>query len=243
MVKNVVIPLLVLTPFMVNIKMTTKEDYRPSLTTTLKENGHYKLESVDATSFGNEFRVYHYDDMVIDEISDNAFSGTNFEILGLTNSVTSINDSVFTNAPNIKTINFTGSKEEFEALNLETQFTNVYYYAIDEGFINYWVKNIRPTAESDICLISRDTYNEVSLLYKNLSDNDLEIVNQYEDLANATIRSSMKELNRLFGTPTPTQKNEEWNQTGAITLIIVIAVIGMTSITIFFLLKTKKFIE
>ena len=65
----------------------------------------------------------------------------------------------------------------------------------------------------------------------------------YTDLAGSTIKDSMKELNRHFATPDGAKKSEEWNQTGAIILIIIIAVIGMTSITVFFLLKTKQIID
>ena len=220
----------------------SQDDYKNALSTVQKENGNYKVTAVDDSSLNEEFRIYHYEDLVIDEIDDGAFNNTTFTTLGLTNSVTTIHDAAFDNT-SITIINFTGSKQEFDSLGLTHQFTHVYYYAIDEGFINYWNLYIRPEENSDICEITKETFFEVSALYKSLSDDDLTIVNAYEDKGGAKIKDSMKELNRRFASATPTQSKEEWNQRGAITLIIVIAVIGMTSITIFFLLKTKKIIQ
>ena len=242
MVKALFLPFLLLSGFFALSDAPTKEDYKNALTTTQKENGNYKLTAVDDSSFASEFRIYHYDDLVIDEIDDSAFSSTTFTTLGLTNSVKIVSDAAF-NGTSINIINFTGSEEEFVALGLTHQFTHIYYYAIDEGFINFWNTYIRPEANSDICEISKETFYKVSALYKSLSDDDLNVVNATTDKGGAKIKDSMKELNRRFANATPTQPKEEWNQRGAITLIIVIAVIGMTSITIFFLLKTKKIIQ
>lgn len=240
MVKLLFLPLLSLA-FALSPKQANESvNYRDYLNTSLNERGNYTLDSINSFS-GNEFRIYHYDDLLIDEISDNAFSGTSFSSLVLTNSVTHINQAAFENASNIKTVSFTGSKEEFDSLGIS--FSKITYYAVDEGFINYWNKNIRPESTSNICSISQDTFNHVNDLYKNLSDEDLKAVNNYVDLANVKISESMKELIRVFATPEPAKKNDEWNQTGAIILIIFIAVIGMTSITIFYLLKTKNIIH
>ena len=242
MVKALFVPLLLVSGFFALSTAPTKDEYKNALTTAQKENGNYKLTAVDDSSFDGEFRIYHYDDLLIDEVDDSAFAGTTFTTLGLTNSVKTISDAAFSGT-NINVVNFTGSEEEFVALGLTHQFTHVYYYAIDEGFINFWDLYIRPESSSDICEISKETFYKVSALYKSLSDNDLNVVNATTDKGGAKIKDSMKELNRRFASATPTQPKEEWNQRGAITLIIVVAVIGMTSITIFFLLKTKKIIQ
>jgi len=240
MVKLLLFPLLFMTFGLAPKAAKETVDYKDYLNTSLNERGNYTLESIDAFS-GSEFRIYHYDDLLIDEISDSAFADTTFSTLVLTNSVKHINQTAINSAENIKTFSFTGSKDEFDALGIS--FSNVNYYAVDEGFINFWNKNVRPVATSNICSISQDTFNYVNDLYKNLSNEDLEVVNNHKDLADIKISESMKELVRVFSEPEPAKKNDEWNQTGAITLIIFIAVLGMTSITIFYLLKTKNIIH
>lgn len=217
------------------------DTYKSYLNVTENERGNNTLASIK-TFEGSEFRVYHYDDLVIDEIDDDAFLGTAFTSLMLTNSVTHITDTVFENSK-VKYLYFTGSEEEFSSLNLTYEFTFVKYYSDDEGFINYWNKEIRPTKETNICDISKAKFNEVYSLYKGLDTEDLKVVDNYVDLDGAKIVDSMKQLVNLFAETHPSQKNDEWNQTGAITLIIFIAVLGMTSITIFFLLKTKHLID
>jgi hypothetical protein len=124
-----------------------------------------------------------------------------------------------------------------------TEDNGISYYSCDEGFINYWNENIRPNENSNICDITQSTFSEVYSLYKSLSNEDLETVDSYVDLADAKISDSMKELISVFTKTPNAPKNTEWNQTGAITLIMIIAVIGMTSITVFFLLKTKNIIK
>ncbi len=224
---------------------TTKDEYRDALKVTEKEGGTFRLDSINSNGLGDELRIYHYDNMVIDEIADNAFSGTSFTSLALTNSVKTVGTNAFNGVTSLTTMYFTGSEEEYRALNINYEFSerNIHYYAIDEGFINYWKKEIRPAEESNICDITRSQYEYVRELYLNLIPTDKEIVDAYEDAAGVSIKDSIKELNRHFGEPSGSKETEEWNQTGAITLIIIIAVIGMTSITVFFLLKTKQIIE
>ena len=244
MVKIAALPLLILSSiFGLRNAPITKDDYRAALNCTLKENGNYKLESIDATGLGSEMRIYYYEDMVIDEIADDAFSGTSFTTVAISNCVTNINTNAFRGQDTITTCYFTGSEDEFDSLYPDYTFESIWYYAIDEGFINYWNKEVRPTAESNICEITNDKYEYVRGLYTSLSAEDKTTVDAYEDLAGSSIKDSIKELNLHFANPDGPKKSEEWNQTGAITLILIIAVIGMTSITIFYLLKTKKIID
>ena len=218
-------------------------DFKAHLISEQNERGNYTLTGVKDSFTQTELRIYHYDDLLIDEINDSAFSGTTFTSLMLSNSVTHITDTVFDNAANIKKMYFTGSEAEYTLLGLSHSFTNVSYYSKDEGFINFWNKEIRPEKETNICDITKDTFNRLYSLYKNLDDNDLKTVDAYVDLGNAKISDSMKQLIKLFSDSKQSQQKEEWNQTGAITLIIFVAVLGMTSITIFFLLKTKHIID
>ena len=243
MVKSLLLSLLfpVLPLFSTAPKM--QFDYKSCLEVELNERGNYTLTGIKGFS-GSEFRLYRYEDQLIDEVSNDAFLNTNFSSLVLTNAVKYIDELAFENAPSINRLKYTGSELEFQALELTSEFQNgISYYSCDEGFINYWNENIRPNENSNICDITQATFSEVYSLYKSLSNEDLEIVDSYVDLANAKISDSMKELISVFTKTPNAPKNTEWNQTGAITLIMIIAVIGMTSITVFFLLKTKNIIK
>ena len=219
------------------------ETFREHLHTVENSRGNNTLVSVDSYSENGEFRIYHYDNLVIDEVDDNAFHGTNFKTLVLTNSVKYISDSAFENAENIKNLFFTGSEEEFKALNLTHSFDAVKFYYADEGFMNFWSEVVRPNKDANICDISINQYEFVYNLYISLNNTDKSVVDSSIDLAGSKISDSMKELINKFHVEPNNQNSDEWNQTGAITLIIFIAVLGMTFISIFYLFKTKHIIE
>lgn len=208
------------------------------------ERDNYTLMGINGFE-GSEFRIYHYKDYVIDEINDNAFVNQNFDTLVLSNSVKKVSNNAFLNASSINELKYTGNSDEFSALEISFEFPNGYsLYSVDEGFINYWDENIRTSASTNICNdIDYHTFQEVYGLYLNLSEEDRIVVDSYEDAAGAKIKDSMIELKNHFNQIPKSNQTEEWNQTAAITLITVIALIGMTSITIFFLLKTKNIIE
>ncbi len=237
------LPLLFLSSLALTPYRAASDDFKTKLVTNDNVRGKQTLISVDTEGVGDSFRIYHYDDLLIDEIDNTAFNGVSFTTLGLTNSVKYINDAVFNNAPSIRYLEFTGSEEEYNQLGLTIEFTKVSFYSFDEGFINYWNENVRPNKDSNICSISSAQYKYVIGLYKNLNEDDLAVVDSYVDKADAKISDSIKELIKHFGESQSAQKNDEWNQTSAITFIIVVAMFGMTSITIFFLLKTRKIID
>ena len=244
MVKIALLPLLFLTSlFGLSANRVSKEDYKSYLNVSLNERNNYTLNYVSTLLEDSEIRIYRYDDMLIDEIAANAFEGTSYTSVAISNCVKIIHADAFAGQSTLTTCYFTGSEEEWDSLYPNYAFQHVFYYAIDEGFINYWNKEVRPTENTNICEISTQTYQYVRELYIGLSAEDKAVVDAYTDLAGSTIKDSMKELNRHFATPDGAKKSEEWNQTGAIILIIIIAVIGMTSITVFFLLKTKQIID
>ena len=234
-------PLFLLAPLMLG---GPHETYRSYLNTEDKGDGTYRVTSVkDEYKGSNDIRIYRFDEQPIDEISDAAFVDTTFTSIVLSKDITHISDNVFTNAPNIQNIYYTGSLAEFSALNLSFDTSHVIPYSVDEGFINHWNDVIRPTSDINICNdVSRETYKYTLSLYNNLTKSDLDIVNAYVDKAGAKIGDSMKELIKHYQESGSQKKNDQWNQTGAITLIIIVAVIGITSIAIFFLLKTKNII-
>lgn len=220
-----------------------RPDYKSFLNYEVNERGNYTVTGVKASYLdSNEIRIYSYSDQIVDEIADDAFVGTSFSSIVISKEISHINNAVFTNAPSIFYIEYTGSIEQFRELNLSFDESHVYAYSVDEGFINYWNEVIRPDENINICNITNATFSYTYGLYISLIQSDLEIVNSYEDKAGAKIGDSMKELISIFAPDNSQKKTDEWNQSGAITLIIVIAVIGMTSITVFFLLKTKNLI-
>lgn len=207
------------------------------------ERGNYTLTGVTANHLSDAtLRVYYEKDRIIDEISDDAFSAcTNLASLMISKSVTYITDSVFIDS--IVEVNYTGSEEEFDLLSLNKEFTTLNYYACDEGFVNYWNIEVRPQAEISICDMSKSDFQALYALYSNLTLSDRKQVDATLDLANEKIGDSMAVLINQFKEPQQSNKKTEWKQSGAITFIIIVAVIGMTSISVFFLLKTKQIIS
>ena len=243
MVKLGLLPLVLLAvPFLANEDV--RPDYRSFINTGVNERGSYTVTSVkDDYLASSNIRIYRFDENPIDEIADTAFVGTTFDSVVISKDITHINNAVFENATNIVNIYYTGSLEEFALLNLNFDVNHVYPYSVDEGFINYWNSNIRTNKDINICNITRDQYNQTMTLYNDLIKTDVDVVNNYVDAAGYKISDSIKELIRVFSDIPSPKKKDEWNQTGAITLIIVIAVIGTTAITIFYLLKTKNYIS
>lgn len=215
----------------VNDSFITVVNERNNLTITgIKEGQRDKIE----------YRIYNNESGLIDAISDDAFIDCpNIESLMLSYTVKYIE----TNALNgIENVFYTGSEEEYNSLNL-TYAGNVTFYAYDEGFINYWIRNIRVEENTSICDMSKEQFNELYSLYKNLKTSDKKIVDQYVDIAGEKIGDSMKELIDMFVKKNPSRSKDEFSQGNAIGVIIVIALIGMTSICIFYLLKTKDVIS
>ena len=233
--------LFLLLPFMA---IDPHNGYRSYLRSENKGDGLYRVTSIKEEYKGySDIRIYRFDDNPIDEIGENAFAGTTFNSIVLSRDITIIPDAAFTNAPNIEKIYYTGNLDDFAALNLSFDINNVVPYSVDEGFIYYWNTVVRTSASTNICNdVSRATYQSTLSMYNNLTKADLDVVNSYVDIAGAKIGDSMKELIKHYQESGSQKKNDEWNQTGAITLIIVIAIIGTTSIAIFFLLKTKNII-
>ena len=241
MVKALLFPLLTLlaTPF--SLFSAERPDYKSFLNTETNERGKETVVGVANYISKGQVRVYSFNNTV-DEIAPNAFTGTGVTEIVLSKDITYVTNESLNDISNIY---YTGSLEEFQALNLSFDTSHVTPYSVDEGFINYWNTYIRPNAEINICNdVSKETFGYVYGLYKDLIQSDLVEVDKYVDIAGAKIGDSMKELIRLYASDQGSQKKkDEWNQTGAITLIIVISIVGMTSIAIFFLLKTKKIID
>lgn len=183
-----------------------------------------------------EVRIYA--EKGVSSIASGAFDDCTFTTLMISKTVQS-NNAVFPNTLN--EIFFTGSEDE---LNFEIPNNVILYeYGCDEGFFNFWDEFVRPHFDDSICDVTKSNYIKMKQLYNNLSDIDLQVVNSRVD-GSGTIKDSVEYLDTYF---TPSQSSQviekEIPQTTMITIILIIASFGMTSIGVFYVLKDRDIIE
>ncbi len=214
------------------------------LTLEVKEDSTYKVTGLSDLTL-NEYRIYHeYDDnVIVSEIADNIFSSVDHNIvLLISNGITNFTSGAFSN--NITQINYTGSEAEWISHNILTSIP-VYYYQCDEGFINYWNTNIRPTAEFDVCSIGKDGFMTLKAMYDALGAKDKTYVDAYKDKADTKIGETMNYLSKYFedNKENSNGANSFLSQDVTLGLIVSIAIFGMTTISIFYLLKKRNIIS
>ena len=104
-------------------------------------------------------------------------------------------------------------------------------------------------ANKSICDATREEYDEIIGIYSNLSNEDRATVNQIErqspDGETYKIEDAMKELVRMFYTsPSGAVNNKKkLNQTTTIIIASVVSIVGMSAISVLFILKNNKYIE
>ena len=182
-----------------------------------------------------EIRIYKEKEVTV--IDEHAFDGCHFTSIMISTTVIMVNAN-FTDGI---TINYTGALEDI-AFSYPNTVT-VYEYACDEGFLNYWTSYIRLDPNGSICDVKKNDYLKMKELYRSLSEEDVEVVDAIKD-GSGTIKNSIKYLDSLFGNVSPSPvKEKEVSQSVMITLILIIASFGMTSIGIFYFLKDRKMIK
>lgn len=192
-----------------------------------------------------ELRIYDFDDKKIISIDENAFaSATNLESIMISNKLTnfSISENAFNGLDKFKTINYTGSLEEFEELEFTNDKITINDYACDEGFMNFWNKFIRPTSDSSLCDVSKENYLKVQALFDELSLDDKDRVKDIED-GDGTINDALNYLKDYHKEHKQDSRPKEVSKSTMIVLILVIASIGMSFICIFYLLRERKIIS
>ena len=118
-----------------------------------------------------------------------------------------------------------------------------------DSFVSYWMNDFRKDANDqiiNICDISYNSYREMYGKYVLLSNDDRKIVNLTPDYEEGyTIEDSIKELIRIHGNHQNTKPAERrtLNQSSTIIIIVVIAVFGMSTICVFFVLKNNNIIQ
>ena len=184
-------------------------------------------------------RIYAYREVTT--IAEHAFDNHNFADIMISNTVR----TVYATFPEHVHIAYTGALDD---INFDIpEDATVSEYAYDEGFLNYWREYIRPNFDGSICNVKKEHYLKMKSLYKNLEHSfvtkDLNIVNSTDD-GTGTIKDSIAYLDSYFGTSNKSQMTEkEISQSVMITLILIIASFGMTSIGLFYFLKDRKVIE
>lgn len=187
------------------------------------------VEVIDKTA--EEVRIYENDHVT--SIAENAFDGCAFTTIMISHTVNEIS-ALF---PNNVIINYTGALPT--PFNTEGFIVNE--YACDEGFLNFWGTYIRPHITDSICEVKRVNYDKMINLYNALSIEDKDTVNNTVD-GSSTIKDSVEFLKTFFKPKQSTNTTKEITQSTMITIILVIASIGMTSIGIFYFLKDKNII-
>ena len=118
-----------------------------------------------------------------------------------------------------------------------------------DSFISYWKDDFRKDEAGNIipiCDITYNSYKEMYSKYVLLSKSDRETVNSTPDYEEGyTIEDSIKELVRIHANHAPQKDTERrtLNQSSTIIIIVVIAVFGMSTICVFFVLKNNKIIK
>ena len=183
-------------------------------------------------------RVRIYRETGATSIADGAFDGCTFKYIMISDAIREINDE-FPNT--LLAIQYTGAKEDINFNIPDNVYVNE--YACDEGFMNYWVTYIRPNMNDSICNVTKDHYLRMKELYNQLEALDVGSVSSMED-GTGTIEDSISFLDEYFNQINKSQsRTKEISQSVMITLILIIAAFGMTSIGLFYVLKDKKVIS
>ena len=209
-------------------------------------NDTYTIDGLLDNSL-SEYRLYSFYEETgyhVTDVNPNLFNNVTEDFtLMLSKDIANIPSGLFNNN-HLKQINYTGSETEWNNLSINVE-VNVYFYECDEGFINYWNTYVRPNADSDICSMSKEEYLVLKGMYDSLTAEDKTYVNAYKDSANQTIESTMSYLSKYYDSESGsnTQPKRNLPQDMTIGIIVSVAIFGMTTISIFYVLKKQGIIN
>lgn len=188
-----------------------------------------------------EFRIYAtIDGKSVTTIGENAFVGCNYvQSVMISRSIIHINTNFLTSSSIV--ILYTGSLIEFNEIGYQTE-ARVYPYAYDEGFINLWNDTVDPHA---VCDTSENEYRLLNMFYNDLGVMDRLSVDAYvfDESGPYTIKDGMNELKNLYEKVQPSSRSKDASQSATIVVVVVIAIIGMTSICVFYSFKDNELIS
>ena len=195
----------------------------------------------------DELRIYgkEYDEdhRYVKEVAADALDTASYTTIMISKDVETFGPSL-----NNKIVYYTGTEDEFEvfvtANSIDvTKISALYYQACDEGFIRFWETEIKTLPSICDILTDKPLLNKMFKLYDQLDITlDKKVVDEYET-EDTTIKELVKYIESLVDPDPEPAKKSELSQNTMMTFILAIAGIGMTSITIFYLLKDKKIIE
>lgn len=198
-----------------------------------------------------EIRIYYDENQKITEIEGGAFdSCLSLHSIMISYSVTIFPNDLFSDwnvhSTHFSIINYTGSQSEWET-NSSNMFlprsVNIFFQSCDEGFIRTWRDIVGNRYDTEMNQIAKDDYDTLISLYNHLSVDDKKIVNDFEYMEGTTIYCGLLKLRQFFDKDISASKpTKEVSSDTMISLIIVIALIGMTFIMVFYYLKDKKII-
>ena len=184
-----------------------------------------------------EVRIYS--NLNATSISSGAFDDCNFKSIMISSTISEIT-ATFPNT--LETINYTGNISNLD-VDIPDNVT-AFSYACDEGFLNYWYEYIRPGMNGSICNVTKENYREMKSLFSSLNERDRSVVVNTADGDNSTIAKGIIFLDNHFSSSSGSNVTEkEISQSVMITLILIIASFGMTSIGLFYILKDKNVIK
>ena len=117
-----------------------------------------------------------------------------------------------------------------------------------DDFLSYWKDDFRKNDQGKIIPICDITYNEYTVMYEKyvaLDNADRVIVDKTPDYEEGyTIKDSIKQLVNMYAGHTDPKENKRvLTKSTSIIIIVVIAVFGMSTICVFFVLKNNKIID
>lgn len=121
--------------------------------------------------------------------------------------------------------------------------------AESDEFISYWQNDFRKDDGGEIIAICDIKYEDYTVMYGKyaaLEKGDREIVDATPDYEEGyTIKDSIVELVRIYGKrkSSAEEPKKTLNQSSAITIIVVIAVFGMSVICLFYVMKNNNLIK
>ena len=221
-------------PLLLASLFTSSNALGPSFSTDVTVDNHVVTSIND--KFADEVRLYK--SLEATSIGEDAFDDCSFKSLMISSSIIT-NNAEF--PVSLETINYTG-----DASNITFDIPNnitIYSYACDEGFLNFWYEFIRPGINGSICNVTKENYRQMKMLYSQLSEYDRNIVVNTDD-GGSKIANGIGFLDKHFSDSNQSGvKEKEISQSVMITLILIIASFGMTSIGLFYILKDKKVIN
>ena len=208
-----------------------------TFSTDLTIDNHILTSVNDKTA--THIRIYKTDDVTT--ISEHAFDDCVFTDIMISSTVREVEATFPANV----TINYAGALTDIN-FDIPADVT-VNEYAYDEGFINYWNEFIRPNINGNICEVEKDHYLKMRELYRIVEKSnfptDKETIDSTPD-GTGTIKDSIAFLDSHFASSNKSQvKEKEISQSTMITLVLIIASFGMTSIGVFYFLKDKNVIN